>query len=365
LFVLLIHNDEISSFWYGEQPVYGAVTDLRGQRQTQQQLQLSSHCDLPDFAFLLIICIATILKVVAVGAKLLKIFSFSRKLGVKGCFYVSFQKTRRVSVRFFWLVLSCMLLSGCDQFFGKSIADICKEYPQMCSDLNPDAWCRAEKSNIIKHRYQNFLTPSDDLKYKLLLNFEDYRECIGKASQIEHIKLREKTTGRVKGLLTAERQLQRLARDTEDSPDPRLVYYHWSRFGSEIHEKKFLEYRDAGLLETPELQVGLASLYIKNNLPLTVETLYHALELYPEQSEIDIEIFNSLVSIFVKQQKFEQAYTWGYVARKFDAETLDLPQIEVQVRQTSNNIDALKQLGEQYSDAIRDGNFNAQNVPGL
>ena len=268
-------------------------------------------------------------------------------------------------MQFVWLVIGCVLLFGCEQFSGKSIADICKEYPQMCHDLNPDSWCRTEKSNIINNRYQNLLAPSDDVKYQLMLNFEDYRECISKASQIRHIKLPEKTAGRVKGLLTAEQQLQRLARDTAKSSDPRLVFYHWSRFSSGSHKEKFLHYQDQGLLETAELQVMLASFYIKNDLSRTVETLHHALELYPAQAEIDTEIFISLVSIYVKQHKFDLAYVWGYVAKQFDIDTLDLPQIEVQVRQTTKNIDTLKHLGEQYSDDIRKGKFSASNVPSL
>lgn len=268
-------------------------------------------------------------------------------------------------MRFVWLVIGCVLLFGCEQFFGKSIADICKTHPQMCHDLNPDSWCRAEKSEIISNRYQNLLSPSDDSKYQLLLNFEDYRDCIAKASQIKHIKLREKTAGRVKGLITAEQELHRLARDTENSSDPRLVFYHWSRFASKPHKEKFLQYQENRLLETSELQVMLASFYIKSDLSRTVETLYHALELHPVEAEVDTDIFKSLVSIFVKQQRFDLAYIWGYVAKQFDITNLDLPQIEVQVRQTTKNVDTLKRLGEQYYDDILEGKFNAPNVPKL
>lgn len=263
------------------------------------------------------------------------------------------------------LVAGLFLLSGCDGLFEKTISDICDEYTQMCSDLNKDAWCRTEKSKIIKNRYSNFLQPSDSWKYELLLNFEDYKKCIAKASQIEHIKLKEKKSGRVVGLIAAEKALRDLARDTRDSTDPRLLYYHWSRFGTESHLEKFLEYRDAGMLETPELQIALATYYVKNDLDKTIQSLYHALELYRPDDEIDTEIFKSLTNIFIKIEDFPSAYTWGYVARKFKVEGLDLSQVEALVRQSGGQIKALESRAENYVDNIEAGVFRAPNYPNM
>ncbi len=261
----------------------------------------------------------------------------------------------------FSLIAGLFLLSGCENMFEKSISDICDEYPQMCSDLNKDAWCRAEKSNIIKNRFLNFKQPQDSWKYELLMNFESYKKCITKAAQIEHIKLREKKSGRIVGLIAAEKELQRLARDTAESTDPQLLYYHWSRFGSEQHLDKFLEYRDSGLLETPELQIALATFYVKNDLDKTIQSLLHALELYQEDDEVDPEIFKSLANIFIKKENFSAAYTWGYIARKFEVEELDLSQIETLVRQSGGNIDKLKDGAEGYFDNIESGVFRASN----
>ena len=79
-------------------------------------------------------------------------------------------------MRFITLLALTLLLNGCENvLFGqKSISQICKQYPQMCRDLNTDAHCRLQKAEIIRARYENLKQPSDHLKYKLLMQFEDY-----------------------------------------------------------------------------------------------------------------------------------------------------------------------------------------------
>ena len=262
-------------------------------------------------------------------------------------------------MRFFPLLIGLFFISGCTEFFEKSVADICEEHPQMCLNLNPDGWCRAEKSNIIKNKYQNFLTPNEDYKYRLLLNYEAYKTCISKAAQIEHIKLKEKKTERVKALLATERELVALARDTRDSDNPNIIFYHWSRFGSEPHLEKFLSYRDKGLLETPELQVALASYYVKFDQEKAVSSLYHALELYEEGDEINPEIFKSLTNIFIKAENYSAAYKWGYIAREFKADNLDLPQVETLVIQSNGNVNVIEKAAKYYIKRIQNGDFVA------
>ena len=44
------------------------------------------------------------------------------------------------------LVIVILSLTGCDGFSQKSVATMCDEEQSLCSDLNPDSWCRAEKS---------------------------------------------------------------------------------------------------------------------------------------------------------------------------------------------------------------------------
>lgn len=259
------------------------------------------------------------------------------------------------------LIVFTLLLSGCENmFFGqKTISQICKEYPQMCNDLNPDAHCRREKAEIIRTRHDNLKQPSDPLKYDLLLHFEDYKKCISKAAQIEHIKYKEKKTLRVKGMLTAQRELAQIARDTEDSKYPYLLHYHWSRFGRHESMLDFLAAEAAGQLEEPQLQIHLAEYYVKRDLDKTVLILYHALELYESGDEVNPEIFYTLSSIFLKQERFPRAYIWAYIAKKYDVKDLDLVAIEALVRQVGKRPSKLKDIADDYRSDIRSGDFKA------
>ncbi|MDF2178757.1 DUF2989 domain-containing protein [Aliiglaciecola sp. CAU 1673] len=250
-------------------------------------------------------------------------------------------------------------LTGCDSFSSVSVKDICEQQPQLCSDLNPDSWCRAEKSRIIKDRYEQLKSPSDLLNYDLLLGFENYKKCISKASDIEHIKLKEKQSERVRGLMTAERELKRLARETQGVDVPHLLYYHWSRFDDQDALKAFLQYEKRGELEYPEMQVALATYYSKFDRPKTISLLYHALELYGEDAEVDPEIFLSLSTINMKEERFEQAYIWGYVGQKFGVEDLNLTSIESILVQQNIQTKALKKTAEHYIEQIEDGRFIA------
>ena len=255
------------------------------------------------------------------------------------------------------LVIVTFSLIGCDGFSEKSIASICEDSPTFCSDLNADSWCRAEKSIIIRARHNDSVIPKDINKYDLLLGFEDYKKCIDKASKIEHIKFKEKQAGRVEGLLTAERELKRLSRATKGSIDPHLLYYHWSRNNDEKALETFMNYRDTGELETSELQVALASYYTKFDLPKTIKTLHHALELHEKGSEIDTTIFSSLTTIYMKLEEFDKAYIWGTIAVEHDVEDLDIVQVESILLQQGINTEKLQKTAKDYSRAIDKGQF--------
>lgn len=262
-------------------------------------------------------------------------------------------------------LLLTLLLAGCDflaQFKTVTVASICKEYPHLCKDLNPDAHCRYEKAEIIRTRYAHIKAPSDPLKYQLLLLFEDYKECVSLAAQIEHIKLKEKKSGRVKGMLTAQREIRQLSRDTEESDYPYLMYYHWSRYGSEEALERFLALQGTKQLEEPDLQKFLAEHFVKFDLEKTVEILHHALELYDSGDEVDPEIFYSLSTIYLKLDKFAKAYLWGYIAKDFDITDLDLGQIEAIVIQQNKSPGQIETIANRYISDIKSGTFVA---PGL
>ncbi|WP_100640842.1 DUF2989 domain-containing protein [Alteromonas facilis] len=260
------------------------------------------------------------------------------------------------------VTLSCLLwLSGCTEFTAKTVAQMCKEDPSICNDLNPDAWCRAEKADIIKHRYSLSNPPSNKEQYQMILFFEDYQQCIAKAAQIRHKELREKESGRMKGLLTAQNELKRLARETRNTDDPYLSFYQWSRHGHDDALSRFLRYEKNGQLNTAPLQVGLASYHAKRDTGKAINALYTALSLYQEDEEIDPDIFISLYTLHKSRDEVEMAIVWALIAAEYEENEVDFATLQSMASDAGLDFDYLQQRADSIHSNIesREFTFNA------
>ena len=270
-------------------------------------------------------------------------------------------------LRLIILLTLSLSVSGCDKMFKKTIRSICLEHPEMCNDLNKDAHCRREKAHIIQHRYDDFIQPSEMGKYKLLLDFEEYKPCVWKASNIVYKKERDKakTRTRIRGYMTALKEIKRLEKETINSNNPYLLYYHWSRNSNEAAGDKFLAMKDSPQLSDPELQMALASYFIKFNLEEAIASLYRAISYSKDGIEtINPEIYQTLTGIFLEEQELDKAYIWAYIS----AETMeyskgkripgiDLNQLTQMTEAKGINIEKLTETAEGYLDLIDDGEF--------
>ena len=262
---------------------------------------------------------------------------------------------------FFLFTLICA--SGCKDVFKPSVASICENHPSMCSDLNPDAWCRAEKAALIRHRFehQSGMT-SGRQKYERLLHLEHYQACIVKAAQIRHIRHREKEAGRMQGVLTVQDRLKKLKWRTRNENDPYLSYYHWSRFGDETALHRFMAFADNGALnQDPALLVALAAIQVKQDTQQARQTLYRALSLYPSDEDIDQEIFMTLTTLAIGEQQYGQAYLWALVAHYYDAR-INISQYEAMASKYKLAAGKLQDKADDIISALDDGEFDARRL---
>lgn len=206
------------------------------------------------------------------------------------------------------LICFLLLLSSCDS--SKSLTALCKENPQICQEFGEDSWCKAERINVALARIDLKTVNKDSLKYNLLIAYEDYVNCMGLASQIQHIKLKEKTTIRSDNLLKAKAKLADLSDQTLDSTHPHLLYFHWSRALNKNALAKFLMLEGSAALENSLSQFQLATHYAKKDNNKTLRLLFHSLELHQPNEKIIPEIFETLTTIFTNKDKPKQAYIW-------------------------------------------------------
>ncbi|NDV90613.1 DUF2989 domain-containing protein [Alteromonas sp. 345S023] len=256
----------------------------------------------------------------------------------------------------------CVLwLSGCSDWFAPTAGEICESHPAMCVDLNLDGRCRRDRADIIHLRYTHREDEGDAYKYPLMLALEKYAVCVEEAQHIEHVKRKGKEASRLKGVITARRELQRLARETKDSLDPYLTYYHWTRFNDQDAFHRFERYAASHKVSAPDLLVSLASFQIKSDENKTIQTLYRALSLYKNSDNIDNAIFHSLYQLGLTKENFRFAYVWLTVATYFD-DNVDTQLASQLANKHKLPVAILNDVAEQIADALDEGEFSAREL---
>ena len=154
-------------------------------------------------------------------------------------------------------------LSGCEK--QADTGSICKNNPELCSDLHVDSWCRYEKGDLIRKRYKlKFIeSPSGKQIYQQLLNLEKYNQCIELAAGVQHIFHPERTNDRVRAFGLSAQSLSQLQHTTKNSQDLYLAFYHWTRFNDMEAEKVVLAAYKAHEIDDILLLSQVASYYQK------------------------------------------------------------------------------------------------------
>ncbi|QBG34588.1 DUF2989 domain-containing protein [Litorilituus sediminis] len=260
----------------------------------------------------------------------------------------------------FALVLPLCLI-GCDN--SKSLADLCQEHEDICSEFTQDSWCKAERINVAFARLDLKEKAQDVHKFHLLVAYEDYIKCMSLASQIEHRKLKEKKTYRTNNLLKAKAALAELSDETATSEHPHLLFYHWTRYTDTVALEKFLKMEGSSMLENTTAQYHLATHYVKRDIKKTLALLFHALELYEPGTVLDPEIFQTLTTIFTNKEKYEQAYIWLKIYQEVETDRKEREIAEQSLNlykeQYGLNGDFLDKVADSTLDKIYDGKFTA------
>jgi hypothetical protein len=251
-----------------------------------------------------------------------------------------------------------LLLTACGEK-ELNITQVCQDKPGLCTDLVEDGHCRVERSETILSRFNEQKLPSDANKYRLILDFEKYSKCMELAKGIEHLKLKEKTTERVNSYMVSLNEIKRLTDETATSDYPGLLYYHWSRFGSESHLARFEQAAKAGQLNTPDLKFALARYYIGKDKNLAIQTMLDALKMYKADAVIDTDIYTSLTTVYFSQNKLAESYHWALVAQAAGVERIEFDLILKSAKDNSLDQSKIEDLADATLESIEIGQFKA------
>ncbi len=224
---------------------------------------------------------------------------------------INFRKSKQGTISFipvFCSILLMLSLSSCDD--SANLSQLCSDNAEICNDFGQDSWCKSQQINVALNRIKVKDNNLDVDKYNLLIAYESYITCMSLASQIQHVKLKEKTTFRKDNLLKAKAKLSALSEQNANSKHPHLLYYYWSRESNDLALAELLQLEGDPILENSTAQYHLATYYIKHDSNKTLGLLYHALELHQPGTQLSPEILQTLVTIFAKKRQYKQAYIW-------------------------------------------------------
>ncbi|ART79588.1 DUF2989 domain-containing protein [Oceanisphaera avium] len=213
------------------------------------------------------------------------------------------------------LLASPLLLAACDR---DRIPNICEDTPQYCVNLHEDSWCKFERTALIRARKENGINQSDANAYQLINKLTSYHDCLSPLLDIEYKRRKERKTDKVDAVYYAQEALQDLAVKTKDSDYPYLLLWHWQHEGNYGAKSRFLKLADRPEMQEPELQNALGELLMLRDQPRAERAFHRALSLYKKDQEINTDIIANILTIFINQQNYEQAWIWTRVLSKLD-----------------------------------------------
>jgi hypothetical protein len=228
-----------------------------------------------------------------------------------GVFMINFRKIIQLKPRSgvtCSVIFLTLLLTSCDD--SVNLAQLCEENEEICNEFSQDSWCKSQRIDVVLNRINVKDENLDSSKYNLLIAYEGYIKCMALASQIQHIKLKGKTTLRKNNLSKARANLSLLSAQNTNSKHPHLLYYYWSRESNNLALEELLGLEGSDIIENSTAQYHLATYYIKRNTKKTLGLLYHSLELHQPGTKLTPEVLQTLATIFTQKKQYKQAYIW-------------------------------------------------------
>lgn len=273
----------------------------------------------------------------------------------------SFDPMRKVV---FVAILNTILM-GCDGLSGLSFGpetttSICQQYPQLCSDLNQDGWCKHQRSDLIHDRKEELLESSDANKYRLLRAWQSYESCIELASQVEPKDNPERKTSRVEGLMTAVKEIERLSTETENSSDPFWLLYHWQERRDPYAKQKFLALEGKPEMRHPELIWALAAIYAGPDPVKSLQLMHYSLALYDKDEAPPVTHIQAMTTHYMNFKDYRNAYIWSKVQEELGGGKANFDALFRYHKFTKKELRAMNNTAEDIAEEIADGEYRVR-----
>ncbi|WP_445402360.1 DUF2989 domain-containing protein [Zobellella sp. An-6] len=253
------------------------------------------------------------------------------------------------------MLAGAILLTGCEQ---DRIKAICEAHPQLCAELHTDGWCRFERSNLIRARYQQHSEPSDAARYALMTELVTYRDCLDPLMDIEYTDRQERKNDKVETIVRLQEELTRLEQQGRHSDYPYLQLWYWQRHGDRQARSRFLAQAERPEMQQPDLQKALASLLVTRDKPAAEQALHRALGLYHKGQSIDNGIIADLINLYIGEKRYEDAWLWTQVLGAFSSQAeIDPARLDAYVRVDEHRQQEMRQQADNIVRRLKNGTY--------
>ncbi len=253
-------------------------------------------------------------------------------------------------------LLVVILLCGCLEQH-RTTDSLCEANPEICENLNNnDGQCRIQRTNLIWQRFDVKKDPTEHNIFQELKITKLYQQCMELVAGIEPTELKERKTLRTEALIEANSSIIELMDALSDSRDPEIIYYRWTH-GDESAKSSFLALENTPMLDTPSLQLALASYYANIDRNKTQQILERGLALTEGKENIELDLITTMATISHQLKQKKVAYTWSKVAQIFELPVANQARLEHLYPMSANEYEYLNALAKEIAADLEKGHY--------
>lgn len=265
------------------------------------------------------------------------------------------EKTEMRTKPLLFLLAGTLLLAGCER---DRTSGLCGRFPQFCADLHDDSWCTRERNGLVEARYEHAERPGDASRYRLMSSLEAYRLCLDPLLDIEYTKRHERKNTKVEAIIDIGEELARLEARTASSDYPYLQLWRWQRHGDRAARNAFIEQAGRPEMQQADLQQALAGLLLHRDPAAAERALHRSLELSGADHKPDASLLASLVDLYIRQKRYEEAWIWaGAIKTLYDSELVNWQHMESYVRFDEQQQKVMQQRVNQLAQQLEQGRY--------
>ncbi|MCP4884984.1 MAG: DUF2989 domain-containing protein [Flavobacteriales bacterium] len=275
---------------------------------------------------------------------------------------------RRLLHQFFSCLLFAFLLSGCIE--NRSTAHLCINHPQICEGLNiNDGQCNQIRTQLLWLRFDQIDNPSEFKLFDELELTKTYAQCMEVAGQTQSTTLKSKQRLRTESLIAAYQAIENIEAKLEASYLPSIIYYRWTK-GDPDALDDFLKLENTDLLNTPELQLGLATYYHSKDKTYTLQILKKGLSFYDGRNNETLkktvpELIKHLATTAHANNQLDEAYLWSLIGKNFAVPIVDEKRLALLYPMDNSKRVKIQAIADEISEDISDGKFDEKDINAL